>query len=37
MTIKGVSTLTSGVLAIAKDVKKDHQETLDINIVKADK
>ena len=36
MTIKGVSTLTSGVLAIAKDVKKDRQETLDINIVKAD-
>jgi 3-isopropylmalate/(R)-2-methylmalate dehydratase small subunit len=36
MTITGTSTFTSGVLAIAKDVKRDHQETLDINIVKAD-
>ena len=35
MSISKVSTLTSGVLAIAKDVKKSHQETLDINIVKA--
>lgn len=35
MSISKVSTLTSGVLAIAKDVKKSDQETLDINIVKA--
>jgi len=30
-----VSTLTSGVLAIAEDVKKREQESLDIKIVKA--
>lgn len=35
MTISKTSSLTSGVVAIAKDVKKNHQETLDINIVKA--
>ncbi|MBU8893275.1 MAG: hypothetical protein KOO66_10885 [Bacteroidales bacterium] len=35
MSVSKVSTLTSGVLAIAKDVKKSDQETLDINIVKA--
>ena len=35
MSISKVSTLTSGVLAIAKDVKKSDQETLDINILKA--
>ena len=35
MTISKISTLTSGVLAIAKDVKKSDQETLDINITKA--
>lgn len=35
MSFSKVSTLTSGVLAIAKDVKKCDQETLDINIVKA--
>jgi len=34
MSLLKVSTLTSGVLAIAKDVKKCDQETLDINIVK---
>lgn len=36
MSFSKVSTLTSGVLAIAKDVKKNDQETLDINILKAD-
>jgi len=35
MSLLKVSTLTSGVLAIAKDVKKCDQETLDINIEKA--
>ncbi|PLX15546.1 MAG: hypothetical protein C0597_08795 [Marinilabiliales bacterium] len=35
MTISKDSTLTSGVLAIAKDVKKEEQESLDIKIVKA--
>ncbi len=35
MSISKISTLTSGVLAIARDVKKSDQETLDINIVKA--
>lgn len=35
MTISTVSTLTSGVLAIAKDVKGSVQETLDIEIVKS--
>ena len=35
MSFSKVSTLTSGVLAIAKDVKKSDQETLDINIIKA--
>jgi len=30
-----VSTLTSGVLAIAEDIKKQEQESLDIKIVKA--
>jgi len=35
MSLLKVSTLTSGVLAIARDVKKCDQETLDINIVKA--
>lgn len=35
MTISKVSTLTSGVLAIAKDVKRSVQESLDIEIVKS--
>jgi 3-isopropylmalate/(R)-2-methylmalate dehydratase small subunit len=35
MSISKVSTLTSGVLAIAEDVKKNGKESLDINIVKA--
>ncbi len=35
MSITKDSTLTSGVLAIAKDVKKSEQESLDIKIVKA--
>ncbi|HAF29369.1 MAG TPA: hypothetical protein DCG75_10020 [Bacteroidales bacterium] len=34
MSILNVSTLTSGVVAIAKDLKKNNQETLDIKIVK---
>ncbi len=34
MSISKVSTLTSGILAIAKDLKKNDQETLDIKIVK---
>lgn len=36
MSFLKVSTLTSGVLAIAKDIKKCEQESLDINIVKID-
>ena len=36
MSFSKVSTLTSGVLAIAKDVKKSDQESLDINIIKAE-
>jgi len=35
MSLSKVYTLTSGVLAIAKDVKKSDQEMLDISIVKA--
>ncbi|MCB2195566.1 MAG: hypothetical protein KQH79_06885 [Bacteroidetes bacterium] len=35
MTVPKVSTLTSGVLAIAEDVKRNGKESLDINIVKA--
>lgn len=35
MSLLKLSTLTSGVLAIAKDVKNCTQESLDINIVKA--
>ena len=35
MSISKVSTLTSGVLAIAEDVKINTQETLDIKIVKS--
>jgi len=35
MSFLKVSTLTSGILAIAKDVKKCDQDTLDISIVKA--
>lgn len=34
MSISNVSTLTSGIVAIAKDLKKNNQETLDIKIVK---
>lgn len=34
MSISKVSTLTSGILAIANDLKKNDQETLDIKIVK---
>lgn len=35
MSISKLSTLTSGVLAIAEDVKKNGQESLDINMVNA--
>ena len=35
MSISKVSTLTSGVLAIAKDVVNNEKETLDINIIKS--
>lgn len=37
MSFLKVSTLTSGVLAIAKDVKKVEQETLEINIINSGK
>lgn len=36
MSFNKLSTLTSGVLAVAKDIKKCKQERLDINIVKAE-
>ncbi len=35
MSISKVSTLTSGVIAIAEDVNRNGKESLDINIVKA--
>jgi 3-isopropylmalate/(R)-2-methylmalate dehydratase small subunit len=35
MNISKASTLTSGIIAIARDVKKNNQESLDIKIVKA--